>query len=99
MNPTETRILGKSGVPVTQLGFGGAGLGELFVRVDEATAAATLKAAWDAGIRYYDTAPFYGRGLSEIRTGRFLDNQAAFGVHPLHKGGAMVLPSSQAGLI
>ena len=75
MNPTETRILGKSGVPVTQLGFGGAGLGELFVRVDEATAAATLKAAWDAGIRYYDTAPFYGRGLSEIRTGRFLDNQ------------------------
>ena len=75
MNPTETRILGKSGVPVTQLGFGGAGLGELFVRVDEETAAATLKAAWDAGIRYYDTAPFYGRGLSEIRTGRFLDNQ------------------------
>src|SRR6478736_1426227 len=75
MNPTETRILGKSGVPVTQLGFGGAGLGELFVRVDEATAAATLKAAWDAGIRYYDTAPFYGRGLSEIRTGRFLDSQ------------------------
>ncbi len=75
MNPTETRILGKSGVPVTQLGFGGAGLGELFVRVDETTAAATLKAAWDAGIRYYDTAPFYGQGLSEIRTGRFLDNQ------------------------
>ena len=60
---------------VTQLGFGGAGLGELFVRVDEAQAAATLKAAWDAGIRYYDTAPYYGRGLSEIRTGWFLDNQ------------------------
>ncbi len=75
MDPTETRILGKSGVPVTQLGFGGAGLGELFVRVDEETAAATLKAAWDAGIRYYDTAPFYGQGLSEIRTGRFLDNR------------------------
>ena len=75
MDPTETRMLGKSGVPVTQLGFGGAGLGEFFVRVDEATAAATLQAAWDAGIRYYDTAPFYGHGLSEIRTGRFLDNQ------------------------
>jgi D-threo-aldose 1-dehydrogenase len=75
MNPTETRILGKSGVALTQLGFGGAGLGELFVKVDEATAAATLKAAWDEGIRYFDTAPFYGLGLSEIRTGRFLDNQ------------------------
>jgi aryl-alcohol dehydrogenase-like predicted oxidoreductase len=75
MNPIETRMLGKSGVRVTQLGFGGAGLGELFVRVDEATAAATLQTAWDEGIRYYDTAPFYGRGLSEIRTGRFLDNK------------------------
>jgi D-threo-aldose 1-dehydrogenase len=75
MNPTETRILGKSGVALTQLGFGGAGLGELFVRVDEATAAATLKAAWDEGVRYFDTAPFYGLGLSEIRTGRFLDSQ------------------------
>jgi D-threo-aldose 1-dehydrogenase len=51
MNPTETRKLGKSGVSLTQLGFGGAPLGELFVRVDEATAAATLKAAWDAGVR------------------------------------------------
>jgi D-threo-aldose 1-dehydrogenase len=75
MKPTETRILGKSGVAMTQLGFGGAGLGELFVKVDETTAAATLKAAWDEGIRYFDTAPFYGLGLSEIRTGRFLDSQ------------------------
>lgn len=75
MNPNETRVLGKSGVPVTQLGFGGAGLGELFDRVDEATAAATLQAAWDEGIRYFDTAPWYGRGLSEIRNGRFLDSK------------------------
>jgi D-threo-aldose 1-dehydrogenase len=73
MIPTETRKLGKSGVSLTQLGFGGAPLGELFVRVDEATAAATLQAAWDEGVRYYDTAPYYGRGLSEIRHGRFLD--------------------------
>src|SRR6202167_4916116 len=73
MNPTETRKLGKSGVALTQLGFGGAPLGELFVRVDEVAAAATLQAAWDAGVRYYDTAPYYGRGLSEIRYGRFLD--------------------------
>jgi D-threo-aldose 1-dehydrogenase len=73
MNPIDTRQLGKSGVRLTQLGFGGAPLGELFVRVDEAAAAATLQAAWDAGVRYYDTAPYYGRGLSEIRFGRFLD--------------------------
>ena len=42
MNPHETRILGKSGVALSQLGFGGAGIGELFVKVDEATAAALL---------------------------------------------------------
>src|SRR5580693_3599904 len=75
MNPTETRKLGKTGVELTRLGFGTAPLGELFVRVDESTAAATLHAAWDAGIRYYDTAPYYGRGLSEIRVGRFLDSK------------------------
>ena len=75
MNPFELRELGKSGVRLTQLGFGSAPLGELFVRVDEPTAAATLKAAWDAGIRYYDTAPYYGRGLAEICSGRFLDTK------------------------
>jgi D-threo-aldose 1-dehydrogenase len=75
MNPTQTRKLGKTGVSLTELGFGGAPLGELFVRVDEATAAATLQAAWDAGVRYFDTAPYYGRGLSEIRYGRFLDSK------------------------
>lgn len=75
MDPFKTRVLGKSGVAVSQLGFGGAGLGELFVKVDEKTATATLDAAWDAGIRYFDTAPYYGSGLSEIRTGRLLDSK------------------------
>jgi len=75
MDPSLTRSLGKTGVRLTELGFGTAPLGELFVRIDEATAAATLAAAWDAGVRYFDTSPYYGRGLSEIRVGRFLDNK------------------------
>ena len=75
MDPTATRPLGRTGVALTQLGFGGAPLGELFTRVSEADAEATLAAAWAAGIRYYDTAPWYGRGLSEHRTGRFLYRQ------------------------
>src|SRR6202022_3893298 len=75
VDPLEKRKLGKTGVEVTQLGFGSAPLGELFVRIDEATAADTPQAAGDAGIRYYDTAPYYGRGLSEIRCGRFLDTK------------------------
>ena len=53
-------------------GFGTAHLGELYGKVDEADSRATLDAAWDAGIRFYDTAPWYGRGLSEHRLGGFL---------------------------
>ena len=66
---TARRRLGRTAVEVTELGFGGASIGELFVRVSERDAAATIAAAWDAGIRYFDTAPWYGRGLSELRTG------------------------------
>jgi D-threo-aldose 1-dehydrogenase len=63
------RRLGTTEVEVTELGFGGASLGELFVPVSEKDALATLDAAWDSGIRYFDTAPWYGRGLSELRIG------------------------------
>ena len=69
---TARRRLGRTAVEVTELGFGGASIGELFVRVTEADAGATLAAAWDAGVRYFDTAPWYGRGLSELRTGAAL---------------------------
>lgn len=75
MDPLARRRLGKSGVELTAMGFGGAPLGELFAKVTDADAEATLDAAWDAGIRYYDTAPWYGRGQSEHRMGRFLYRQ------------------------
>ena len=75
MDPLARRRLGKSGVELTAMGFGGAALGELFTRVSDADAEATLQAAWDAGIRYFDTAPWYGRGQSEHRFGRFLYRQ------------------------
>jgi D-threo-aldose 1-dehydrogenase len=58
--------------PPGPLGFGGAPLGNMFAAVDEETAEATMAAAWQAGIRYYDTAPHYGAGLSEHRFGRVL---------------------------
>jgi len=58
-----------------KLGFGAAPLGELFTRVTEQDAEATLTTAWEHGIRYYDTAPWYGRGQSEHRVGRFLYRQ------------------------
>ncbi len=52
--------------------FGGAPIGGLYAPVRDETAAATLQAAWDAGIRAFDTAPHYGVGLSERRIGDFL---------------------------
>lgn len=69
-----TSKIGKTEVAVTQLGFGSAPLGELFDRVSCSQAEATLEAAWNAGIRYFDTAPFYGHGKSEHRVGHFLQD-------------------------
>ena len=57
MNPLQTRRLGNTAAELPILGFGGAPLGELFEKVDEAQSAETLDAAYSLGIRYYDTAP------------------------------------------
>ncbi|GAA4843086.1 aldo/keto reductase [Saccharopolyspora rosea] len=54
------------------LGFGTAPLGNIFRAIPDEDAAATLEAAWDNGIRYFDTAPVYGAGLAEIRLGEAL---------------------------
>jgi len=54
------------------LGFGSAPLGNFLRPLSEADCDATLEAAWDSGMRYFDTAPFYGFGLSETRVGRLL---------------------------
>ncbi|MGT2435339.1 aldo/keto reductase [Bradyrhizobium betae] len=55
-----------------KLGFGAAPLGNMFRDIPEAEAQATVDAAWNDGIRYFDTAPFYGAGLAEIRMGQAL---------------------------
>ncbi|RWR18222.1 aldo/keto reductase [Microbacterium enclense] len=57
---------------LTEIGFGGAQIGNLGREVDDDTARLTVDTAWDAGIRYFDTAPHYGLGLSERRLGAAL---------------------------
>jgi D-threo-aldose 1-dehydrogenase len=69
---SERRRVGGTSLELPVFGFGSAHLGELYAKVDEAESRATLEAAWGAGVRYYDTAPWYGRGLSEHRLGGFL---------------------------
>ncbi|MGC0398570.1 D-threo-aldose 1-dehydrogenase [Streptomyces sp. SAI-126] len=64
--------LGTSGVPVSALGFGAAVIGNLFTEVSDEQAHQAVTAAWQSGIRYFDTAPHYGLGLSERRLGEAL---------------------------
>ncbi|MEU3986165.1 aldo/keto reductase [Streptomyces sp. NPDC026672] len=64
--------LGRTGLRVSRLGLGLASLGGLFAPVSDEAAAAAVGAAWDLGVRLYDTAPVYGYGRSETRTGAAL---------------------------
>lgn len=64
--------LGNGGLNFTKLGFGAAPIGNLYRAISEADAQAVLEAAWAGGVRYFDTAPLYGLGLSETRMNQFL---------------------------
>jgi D-threo-aldose 1-dehydrogenase len=67
-----TRRLARAALEVTVIGFGGAAPGNFWQARSDQEAAAGLAAAWDRGIRYFDTAPHYGLGLSERRVGTAL---------------------------
>lgn len=71
-----TREVGRTGVRVTTLGLGTAPFGDLFHEVPPADVVAAVDAAWEAGIRFYDTAPFYGHGKAELRLGHGLAGRA-----------------------
>jgi D-threo-aldose 1-dehydrogenase len=69
---TDKRPLGRTGLSVATLGVGSCPLGELFETIPDAVADTTLSTAWEAGVRLYDTSPWYGLGLGEHRVGRLL---------------------------
>ena len=68
----ETRQLGQRGPLVTKIGLGCAPFGNLFTEVSDEDVQATVDTAWEGGVRFFDTAPLYGHGLSEIRLGKAL---------------------------
>lgn len=72
MKTTLFRAPSGAGIRFTKLGFGGAPLGNLYRPISERQAQETLEAAWAGGMRYFDTAPLYGLGLSETRINHFL---------------------------
>ena len=69
--PMRSRIT-QRGLSLTEVGFGAAQLGNLYRPTTDDEAHAAVAAAWESGIRYYDTAPHYGIGLSERRLGAAL---------------------------
>ena len=72
MNVADTRTLPRRPVDVTLMGLGCAQMGNLYRVTSYEEAAGAFRAAWDAGIRYFDTAPFYGFTRSERRLGTML---------------------------
>lgn len=80
------------------LGMGTAPIGNLYRVVDEGEAQTTLNAAWDAGIRYYDTAPHYGFGLAERRLGAMLAARDPAGTATVStKVGRLLVPTEARG--
>jgi len=84
MDPFIRSRIGSTEVEVTRMGFGGAPLGDPDEVISEDQAEATLAAAWDAGLRFFDTAPWYGNTKSEHRFGHFLRRKKSF-THPRPK--------------
>ncbi|MGP3974172.1 aldo/keto reductase [Streptomyces sp. 8N114] len=91
----RTHPIGAAGVEVTELGFGSASISGLYEAVDEDTAAATVAAAWDAGVRYFDTAPHYGVGLAERRLGAALRDKPRDAYTLSTKAGRLLVPYAE----
>jgi D-threo-aldose 1-dehydrogenase len=85
----------RAGVALDRLGFGGAPLGNLFTPIPEPDAVRAVTAAYDAGIRYFDTAPLYGRGRSERRIGAALRAHPRASFHISTKVGRLLRPVAE----
>lgn len=92
MNPFERVRLGRTSVTVTRLGLGTAPLGGWPEAMSAEEAHETVKAAWDVGVRYFDTAPFYGHGLSERHLGGFLPDKDRLEFAISTKVGRLLVP-------
>ena len=72
MSAINIRKFGRIGFDITDMGFGAAPIGNFLRPIPEHEAGAMIERAWEAGMRYFDTAPYYGHGLSELRLGHYL---------------------------
>lgn len=95
----RTGELGTSGVRVTALGLGTAQLGDLYDAMTQDRATAIVDAAWDNGIRFFDTAPHYGLGAAEKRLGIALSSRARDDYVLSSKVGRLLRPGSDGELV
>ncbi|GGI98698.1 aldo/keto reductase [Streptomyces brasiliensis] len=89
--------LGRSGVEVSALAFGASGIGNLYTEVGDEQAYEAVTAAWQSGVRYFDTAPHYGLGLAETRLGAALRELPRDEFTVSTKVGRRLEPSDQGG--
>jgi D-threo-aldose 1-dehydrogenase len=87
------RVLGRTGLDVSVLGFGTAPLGDLFARLDDSAAIATVERAFELGINLLDTSPLYGNGLAEHRCGTALRRAPRLDIVVCTKVGRWMDPS------
>lgn len=105
LHPAIVRIERQPTVPLspsqppvlTRLGFGAAPIGGLYTYVEDDAALATVAAAWDAGVRYFDTAPHYGLGRSERLLGAALAGYRRDDYVVSTKAGRLLLPITPDG--
>jgi len=96
MNPLEKAPIGKTELRVTHLGLGGGPLGGLYRDLPDADAAATVQRAIELGLNFFDTAPLYGHGKSELRLGRALAGHARASFVVATKAGRVLVPEDPA---
>ncbi|UVJ39346.1 aldo/keto reductase [Arthrobacter sp. CJ23] len=88
-----------AGLTLGRLGFGAAGIGNLYRAMPDSQAEDTINAAWDAGVRYFDTAPHYGLGLSERRLGAALRGRPRDAFTISTKVGRLLVPQDAHGRV
>ena len=91
-DPTQKVAIGQTGLTVTRLGLGSTPFGNLLAEVRDLDALDAIHTAWNLGLRYFDTAPFYGYGLAEERVGAGLSEQSREAFTLSSKVGRLVRP-------
>ena len=94
-DPTERVRLGRTDVEVSRLGFGTAEIGGLYSAVPDDAAIGLVRHTWDAGVRYFDTAPLYGYGNAERRLGVALSEHSRDAFALSTKVGRLIVPRGE----